>query len=204
MQKNIHWFEDLMQIYIPREKSNTDSKGRFVEGFDHIDVYIYSHIENLYCMRRIHEPVGLYSLGVFCYKFFRMINKSEVRYSDSNVSLRNKPFMFLSNLLPSRLKQILSRLVWKVYILRSKSAWLISPEIFFSEFTSITLYGYKLKVPKEYEKYLEFRYSNKWRVPDPNWDVSQNGGCVHKRLKSNFFNHIKVETASNFDKYLWE
>ena len=204
LQKNIHWFEDLMQIYIPREQDVTDSKGRFIEGFDHVDIYIYTLIGDVYSMRRLHEPVGSFSLGMACYKLFRMINKSEVRYSDAKISLRHKPIMLVINLLPYGLRMLLSGIIWKLYIFCSKSAWLISPDKFFSEFTSIALYGYNLDVPKQFEKYLEFRYSDKWRKPDPNWDVTNNGGCIHKRIKSKHIRHISVKTVSNFDKYLWE
>ena len=204
LQKNMHWFEDLMQIYIPRDEVSTDSKGRIKEGFDHVDIYIYTLIGDMFSMRRLHEPVGSSRLGIMYYRLFRMINKSDLEYNDTKVSLRNKPLMFIINILPDEAKATLSKLVWELYIMKAKSAWLVAPYKFFSEFTNVTLYGYKLEIPQQYEKYLEYRYSDQWRVPDANWDVSNNGGCIHKRIRSHKITHISVETINNFEKYLWE
>jgi phosphorylcholine metabolism protein LicD len=204
LQKNIHWFEDLMQIYIPRDQISTDSKGRIMEGFDHVDIYIYTLIEDSFCMRRVHEPVNSGFLGINYYMLYRMINRSELKYSDNKVSLRNKPIMFIISILPKWLRGSLSDTFWEFYIDSSKSAWLVTPYNFFTEFTSITLYGYELEVPEKYEEYLEYRYSANWRVPDANWDVKNNGGCIHKKIKNSNISHISVETKSNFDRYLWE
>ena len=43
-QKNLPWFEDLMQIYIPRNDLAKDSKGRIMVGFDHVDIYVFTKI----------------------------------------------------------------------------------------------------------------------------------------------------------------
>ena len=207
LQKDMHWFEDLMQIYIPRDGFITDSKGRIIEGFDHVDIYIYTLIKDSFCMRRIHEPISSNFLGINFYRLYRMINKSDLKYSDSRVSSKNKPIMFLlSNFitLPKVTREVLSNFIWKLYLKTAKSSWLISPSKFFSEFTSITLYGYELKIPQKYAKYLEYRYSEKWRIPDKNWDVKNNGGCVQKKIKSSKFTHISVQIISNFNKYLWK
>ena len=204
LQKNIHWFEDLMQVYMPRDEMSTDSKGRIKEGFDHVDIYVYTRIENFFCMRRLHEPVFSGLFGMTYYRLYRMINKSELKYSDAKVSLRNRPIMTIINILPEAVRVFFSNIVWGLYINNSKSAWLITPYNFFTEFTSLILYGYELEIPKQYEKYLEYRYSDKWRIPDANWDVKNNGGCIHKSIKSEDIEHISVKTISNFDKYLWE
>jgi len=112
--------------------------------------------------------------------------------------------MSIINILPDKAKVVFSKLLWVLYISRAKSVWLVAPHKFFSEFTSVTLYGHQLKIPQQYEKYLEYRYSKKWRIPDANWDVSNNGGCVHKRIRNHKITHISVETTNNFEKYLWE
>jgi len=204
LQKNLHWFEDLMQIYIPRDEVSTDSKGRIKEGIDHVDIYIYTLIGDMFCMRRLHEPVGSNRLGIMYYRLFRMINKSDLKYSDKKASFRNKIIIFIIHILPNKTKLVFSKLVWELYIMKAKSSWFVAPYKFFSEFTSVTLYGYKLKIPKQYEKYLEFKYSDQWRIPDANWDVGNSGGCVHKRIRSDKITHISVETMSNLKKYLWE
>ena len=60
-------------------------------------------------------------------------------------------------------------------------------------------------MPKQYEKYLEYWYSEKWRIPDANFVTAiDSGGVVHKRIRNHKFTHISVETISNFEKYLWE
>ncbi len=204
LQKNLHWFEDLMQIYIPRYEVSTDNKGRIQEGFDHVDIYIYTLVGDMCCMRRLHEPASGNYFGVMSYRLFRMINKLDLKYSDKKVSLINKPIMCLINILPDKVKVVFSNLLWRLYVERANSAWLVAPCEFFSKFSCVTLYGYKLNIPQQYKKYLEYRYSDKWGIPDPNWDVSNNGGCVIKKLKNDKITHILVETVNNLDKYLWK
>ena len=46
---------------------------------------------------------------------------------------------------------------------------------------------------------MNHRGPDKWKIPDANCDVSNNGGCVQKRIRNNKFTHISVETINNFE-----
>ena len=119
LQKNLPCFEDLMQIYIPRNKLETDDKGRIKVGVDHIDIYIYTKIDKNFCMRRLHEPANS-SLTV--YNFFRKINKLNPQYSDTKIRGISKNIMFLFNFFPATVKRYFSNLIWKLYLNTGKSS----------------------------------------------------------------------------------
>jgi len=204
LQKNLPWFEDLMQIYIPRNDLVKDNKGRIKEGFDHIDIYIYTKVGNLFCMRRLHEPTNSNYLGIIVYNSFRMINKLDPKYSDKKIRRISKLIMLIMDLLPIKAKKLFSNLVWHSYLIIAESSWLVTPCKFLTEFTDIPLYGIVFKIPKKYEKYLEYRYSEHWRIPDESWDTNNNGGRLTKKVKSNEITHIPVQPVQNYDRYLWE
>ena len=113
IQKNLPWFEDLMQIYIPRKKLETDDKGRIEAGVDHIDIYIYTKIDDNLCMRRLHEPVNFSSK---IYNFFRKINKLNPQYSDTQIRGISKHIMFIVNFFPTIIKKYFSNLIWYLYL----------------------------------------------------------------------------------------
>ena len=112
--------------------------------------------------------------------------------------------MFIVNFFPTIIKKYFSNLIWYLYLNTGNSSWLISPLEFLSEFTKTNLYGVDFNIPKNYDSYLQYRYSKNWRVPDPNWNTNNNGGRLTKKLKNNVITHIPVQTIQNHDKYLWE
>ena len=205
IEKNLPWFEGIMQIYIPRNNLDKDSKGRLIKGIDHIDINVYTKINDEACIRMINEPSNSKSTGVIAYQLFRMLNKLDPKYSDNRRSgLKKKTILSLVDLLPNDVKRFVSFLAWKVYLYNGESSWLISPTQLLSEFTTITLYGIDFKIPKEYEKYLEYWYSPKWRIPDGSWDVTHNGGRCIKKVRNSYITDIPVQPVQNSDKYLWE
>ena len=206
-QKNLPWFEDLMQVYVPRENLDTDSKGRIREGIDHVDVYVFSRIGDRACMRQLHEPRTSKLNGMAVYKLFRMMNKLDPQHIDIDNRIRGintKAIMFIVEALPKTILRFISDLVWKVYVSTAKSLWQVVPHEFFSEFSKISLYGIEFNVPKECEKYLEYLYSSNWRTPNSNFGVDDYGGLVTLKLRNSAINHIPVHPVRNLDKYLWE
>lgn len=201
LQKNLPWFEDLMQIYIPRSNLETDNKGRIRTGVDHIDIYIYTKIDENLCMRRLHEPINS---SLKFYNLFRMINKLNPQYSDTKISGMSKHLMSIVNFLPTKAKRFFSKLGWCLYLNTGRSSWLVSPCELLMEFSKTTLYGIDFNIPKNYDRYLEYRYSENWKIPDASWDTNNNGGRFTKKIKNNGISHISVRTIQNHDKYLWE
>ena len=205
IQKNLPWLEDLMQIYIPRNDLAKDSKGRIMEGFDHIDIYVFTKIGSKACMRQIHGPSKTKMIGYLTYRFYRLINQLDPQSGYSiKTRIIAKAIMFLMNSIPKKSKHLISKLVWQKYLNSGESTWLISPFASYTEFTKLALYDVDFNVPKEYEKRLEYWYSENWRIPDSNWSTQNDGGRLVKKLKNSEITHIRVQPVQNFDKYLWE
>jgi phosphorylcholine metabolism protein LicD len=204
-QKNLPWFEDLIQIYIPRNDLATDSKRRIMEGFDHIDIYVFTKIGDKACMREIHGPTKTKMISYLTYRFYRLINQLDPQNGFSTKKkIIAKAIKFIMNSIPKKSKHFISELVWQKYLNSAESAWLISPLESYKEFTKLALYGVDFNVPKEYEKHLEYWYSENWRIPDSNWNTNNNGGRFIKKLKNSEITHTNVQPVRNFDKYLWE
>ena len=126
------------------------------------------------------------------------------QYSDTKIRGMSKHIMSIVNFFPTKAKRLFSNLVWRLYLNTGKSSWLVSPCELLMEFTKTTLYGIDFNIPKDYDRYLEYRYSKNWKIPDANWDTNKNGGRFTKKIKNNEITHIPVQTTQNNDKYLWE
>ena len=206
-QKNLPWFEDLMQIYIPRENLATDERGKIKEGIDHIDIHVYTKINDKACIRQLNAPSKSKPLGVIIYKLFRMINKLDPMYSVNRrlgIGKKSKAILFLVDILPIGLKQFISRVIWQIYLQTGETEWFIVPLKYLSKFTKISVYGIDFNIPSEYEKYLGYWYSKNWRAPDSSWSNKYLGGIFVKKIRNSPISHLTVQPVHNIDKYLWE
>ena len=206
-QKNLPWFEDLMQIYIPRENLAKDEKGRIKEGIDHIDIYVYTKINDKACIRELHAPSKSKPLGVITYKLFRMINKLDPMYSVNRrlgIGKKSKAILSLVDILPIGLKRFISRVIWQIYLHTGETEWFIVPLKYFSKFTKISVYERDFNIPLEYEKYLGYWYSKNWRKPDSSWSSKYLRGKFVKKIRNSAISHLTVQPVQNFNKYLWE
>ena len=59
----------------------------------------------------------------------------------------------------------------KTYVVRT-------PNVFFAEFEERELLGSMYNIPKNVEEYLNFKYTDNWRIPRSDWEWQKEDGSV--------------------------
>ncbi|MFC1480301.1 LicD family protein [Candidatus Omnitrophota bacterium] len=85
----------------------------------------------------------------------------------------------IARLTPSFLRVPLVRAGTVIYnkIGTNNNAHMI-PKHYFTDLTTMQLYGMEFKVPAETEKYIAFRYGEDWRTPKKDWLTVRDDGAV--------------------------
>jgi len=75
----------------------------------------------------------------------------------------------------------------------------ICPQKFLTETTIINFLGAEFKVPKDYEKYLEFNYGKNWKEPMAKFNFGLTGSS---KLKSKIIQYIKAVIPEKIAEYI--
>ncbi len=144
LQNNFSIYYDYVRI-----KSLKNFKGKS----KHIDIYIYKNINNLYILKRPH-------------KFSKDSLLSKLLVYGINFLNQKKFKKFI-------LSYFLKYVLFLIYNYFGKSEQYRFPENLLKSQIEIIYYINKQKVnfhiPKNYNKYLSYRYTSNWRFPDKNW-----------------------------------
>lgn len=173
-QKNLPWLEDLVQIYLP-----VDEKTNF-----HIDIYIYKQFKNEACMRRLFVPSGVFSKLIFKILLIVTPSINDTKLLGKKASIVKNIYNYLTKILPNN--NYLSNLFLFIYGKYGRTIWLVSPVTYFNKFSKIKLFSTEFYVPKNYKKYLSFRYGDNWISPDPNFDTRKTGGRIERKIHNSW------------------
>jgi len=106
-------------------------------------------------------------------------NLRDPNYKESTVPIKiSKTLMNIFKLFPR--KNIISIIETLMKKINSYNITLSIPEHYFNSFKNIELYGMKLKVPKEAEGYLAYKYGPNWRTPQKYVYWEDDGSIVKK------------------------
>ncbi len=162
LQNNFSIYYDYVRINYPK---NFKGKSK------HIDIYIYKNIDKFYILKRPHKfsknsllsKLLVYGINFFDRKKYKkFILFTFLRYSFFliyNYFGKSEQYRFPENLLKSQIKII-------YYINKKK----------------VTFH-----IPKNYNKYLSYRYTSNWRFPDKNWKNREKKFLVNNILKIDNF-----------------
>ncbi len=192
IEKNFPWFEDIVQIY--DSSSNNDL---------HVDIGVYTKIGDLAFMRRAYAAYGKHSIILL--DMFRKINSINVKreVSSNNIIiscglyLYRITFALIKKVFPSKIKKILSKYFWMLYLDYGECKSFSVPLFFFERFTTVELYGEEFVAPYDYNKYLEFWYSKNWTTPQRDWKILDAKGCFVTKVNK-YDKHIdNIEISLN-------
>jgi len=170
-QKDLPFIDDLIQVYL-----SNDTK---MLSKNHIDINIYSHINNSYIRHGIHETTSDMAKKIL--HILRVITSN--RFEPKNYILKiimKTPRIFRINI---------SCFIMKLYFKIFKSISQIIPEAFFSDFKNINFLNMDFFIPKKVEGYLEYRFGSDWKIPNDGsrgawvWPNSDDKAVKFQRLK---------------------
>ncbi len=158
LQNNFSVFYDYVRIKSPR---NFKGKSK------HIDIYIYKNIDKFYILKKPH-------------KFSKNSLFSKILVYGINFFNRKKNKKFI-------LFYFLKYVLFLIYNYFGKSEQYRFPENLLKSQIKIIYYINKQKVifhiPKNFNKYLSYRYTSNWRFPDKNWKNREKKFLVNDSLK---------------------
>jgi phosphorylcholine metabolism protein LicD len=167
--------EDLVTIFLP------SSVNRIIA----IDIYIYYKSEGSFIRRSFHKPIEN--------------SRSRHIFSLSKKILNNnkafdKEVNFLSfNYLLKKCVIIMGKMIFFLYEITGSTLCFIIPEKYFSDFSQLRLYSRLFNIPKNYKKYLIYRYGDNWETPIsrdkwfPIWKKEGSNILVSKKLSKSSF-----------------
>lgn len=143
-QNNFSIYYDFIRIDFPK---NLRGKAK------HIDLYIYKNINGFYVCKRPHKFYKKSLLSKFLVRGLNFLNRNKYK----------KIIVF----------KFVHYIFCNVYNFFGKSIQYKFPEHLLSSYFKVNYSINKKKIffniPKNYNKYLSFRYTSNWRFPDKNW-----------------------------------
>ena len=135
----------------------------------------------------LYRRKGDYAWVVWLIRKGKWIEKIADRFKDiSNVRayVRHKESFvrkvkYLSSLLPSTLKQLVTYIAWITYCRVSFIFPIVVPKRYFEKLSTIRFYGIVFSIPSEVEKYLEYRYGSDWKTPKRKWIHYKDDGAIN-------------------------
>lgn len=168
------WYKDVSKITsIMTELEKIGVEVCFFEGKKHIkliekgyeiDINLY-HLINGQATRMWH--VNTSKMGrILDYLIWTMYLKNPENRKFSLPFFITKILVKIGNALPGTLKKKIIKILFKMYEKNGCKTFRVSmPGSFFTNLTTLEFYKMDFKVPKETEKYLEYRYGKNWRIP---------------------------------------
>lgn len=116
---------------------------------------------------------------IYSGKLINIISKSYQQNLKNNYSFKKKLLLLVLNLIPLKCVEIFKNILLYFYKKGRVSIEYIPagiPAQFFRKFSKIRFYDMEFNIPKNYEKYLSFRYGDNWRIPKKKWIHYKNDG----------------------------
>ncbi|MDH5450878.1 MAG: hypothetical protein OEX77_08285, partial [Candidatus Bathyarchaeota archaeon] len=85
-------------------------------------------------------------------------------------------------ILPLKLRQFLTDMIWSILDRRSLIAPLVISKHHVQKLSTIRFYGMNVNVPFDVEKYLEYRYGSNWKISTKEWKYEDDGAIRSVRL----------------------
>tara|TARA_B100000886_G_scaffold39347_2_gene24340 strand:+ start:1427 stop:2176 length:750 start_codon:yes stop_codon:yes gene_type:complete len=150
-QKGFVYLDNIIQL----KRKNCDNN----EYID-IDIYLYKETDNTAVMRWINSPIGFLAKTKqsLLYGFNKFLNLKKENIIINKIFFKN--FIFLS----------LFKLFLYIYIHTTYCYSHTFPKKYFKELTVLQIYGVSIKIPKDIESFLEFRYGKGWKIKDQNYN----------------------------------
>ena len=158
LQNNFSVFYDYIRINFPK---NFKGKSK------HVDIYIYRNIKKFYILKRPHK-----------FSKNSLISKLSVYGINFLNQKKYKKFIFIN---------FLFHCLFFIYNNFGKSEQFRFPEDLLKSQLQIIYFINNQKVifniPKNYSRYLSYRYTSNWRFPDKNWKKRTKKFLVNDNLK---------------------
>ena len=162
--------EDLVTIFLPCSVNRISS----------IDIYIYHRYNDSFIRRSYHKPLANSKLRYLFYLSKKIIDSSNFN------SKQGKNMNFSSIRIAT--KFLVGRIIFYLYEQLGKTLWYVVPKQYFLDFIPLQLYSRSFNIPKQYKKYLRFRYGDSWKKPSNRsewlltWKKEKNNILTSKRL----------------------
>ena len=150
-QKELPYLDNIIQLRL---------KDISTEHVMDIDIYLYKRNCGSAYMRWIHNPVGILS------KPKRMV----FSYLSQLLKPRTQNWKRLSRLFPFFLRHFLFWNYLRIYVVTTSSIFHKFDEDLFLNLKKIDLYGLKVNIASDTDRYLAHRYGENWKKPDPNYN----------------------------------
>jgi hypothetical protein len=171
------WYEDLTKITsVMGELEKVGVEFCFFEGKKHIkliekgyeiDINLY-HLKDGQATRMWYAPNK--QGRILDYLMWTMYLKNPENRKFSVPFFITKILVKVSNAIPERVNKKILKILFKMYEKNGcKILQVAMPSHFFKNLSTLEFYKMEFKVPKETEKYLEYRYGKDWRIPKRNY-----------------------------------
>ena len=158
LQNNFSVFYDYIRINFQKN---------FKEKYKNVDIYIYRNIKKFYILKRPHK-----------FSKNSLISKLSVYGINFLNQKKYKKFIFIN---------FLFHCLFFIYNNFGKSEQFRFPEDLLKSQLQIIYFINNQKVifniPKNYSRYLSYRYTSNWRFPDKNWKKRTKKFLVNDNLK---------------------
>ncbi len=153
IQKNYLYVDNLIQIYSEDNSQNPNQ----------IDIYLYTKKNNHAYMRWFHNPEG--RLGFFIKSLFFLTNK-KIRINN------NKHPKNIANYVSALALKPLFYILFNFLFYFCKCRYHCFPDYFFTKKKSILFCGRNMLISFHIDEFLTYRYGEKWKTPDDNFNQS--------------------------------
>jgi hypothetical protein len=164
--------EDLITIFLPSPVNRAST----------MDIYIFYKYEDSYVRRSYHKPLED-SKSRYLFGLSKKILNSTKPIAKQD---RFMSFMYFVR----RLVISTGKLAFYLYEKSGTTLWFVVPKKYFSDFSQMKLYSRSFNIPRQYKKYLNFRYGDDWETPIdrikwfPVWKKKRNHILIPKKLSS--------------------
>ena len=183
------WYENITKITsIVRELQKVGVEVCFFEGKKHvkliekgyeIDINLY-HLKDGQATRMWHVPNK--HGRILDYLMWTIYLKNPENRKFSAPFFITKILVKASNVIPERVNKRILRILFKIYEKNGCKIFRVAmPSHFFTNLSTLEFYKMKFKVPKETERYLEYRYGKDWRIPKRDYVFYRDDQSVVKK-----------------------
>ena len=188
------WYEDATKINsIMGELQKVGVEVCFFEGKKHIkliekgyeiDINLY-HLKEGRATRMWHVPTNKMGRTLDYLMWIVYLRNPENRKFKAPFFI-TKILVKASNVIPERVNKKLLSVLFKIYEKNGCKIFQVSmPSDFFTNLSTLEFYKMKFNVPKETEKYLEYRYGKNWRIPKRDYVFYRDDQSVVKNKGEN-------------------
>ena len=150
-QKELPYLDNIIQLRL---------KDPSTDHVMDIDIYLYKRQGGSAYMRWIHNPVGILSGP----------KRALFSYFSQLLKPRTPKWKMVSNLAPYAFRHALFWFYLRIYLLTTDAIFHRFDEDLFLNLKTITLYGMKVRIAADTDRYLAHRYGENWKKPDPNYN----------------------------------